>query len=371
MKSRAEATDLNLDSLMDTITNVVGILVLILVMVTLNIKKAVDRIREEDPSQFGVSEEMLAEIQEQAQQQRDTVQELQIRAFGMDAQLEQDRTEIEKQQKQLEELRRDMPQVKPETPSVKDVQKLVDERKKKQEELQEQLAKIDADLQAVKAELGKTPEMAAPAPKIVRLPNPRDAPKGTQPILFICQEGRLMFFDPDELKERVKKRVQFLLRPLLAKAGAGGEIDCEKLVATYNKEALSDQEFRTRLVVENFNLVLIYEHRGAGETPERLRNPSSRFQSVVRRMDPQKNYARFLVWPDSFDVYVEARNVCDERGVLAGWEPYTEKYQWKTPLGITVSCQGKPKPPPQPAAAKPDGKPPAPPPPPLPNDAVD
>ncbi len=371
MKSRSAATDLNLDSLMDTITNVVGILVLILVMVTLNIKKTVERIREEDPSQFGVSEQMLAEIQQQAQQQRETIKELQVNAFGLDVQLEQDRTEIEQQKKQLEELRRDMPQVKPQPESVKDLQKLVEERKKKQEELQEELAKIDADLETVKAELGQTPDMAAPPPKIVRLPNPRDAPKGAQPILFVCREGRLMFFDPEELKERVKKRVQFLLRPLVAKAGEGGEIDCEKLVATYNKDALSDQEFRTRLVVENFNLVLIYEYRGSGEAPDRLRNPSSRFQAVIRRVDPQKNYARFLVWPDSFDVYVEARNVCDQRGVLAGWEPYTEDYQWKVSLGIAVTCQGKPKPPPKPPVDKTAPAPPSPPPPPLPNDVVD
>jgi hypothetical protein len=88
-------------------------------------------------------------------------------------------------------------------------------------------------------------------------------------------------------------------------------------------------------------------------------------------MDPQKSYARFLVWPDSFDVYVEARSLCDERGVLAGWEPNTEDYQWKVPLGIKVSCLGKPEPPPAKPPAKPADGPPPPPPPPLPSDAVD
>jgi len=371
MKSRSEATELNLDSLMDTVTNVVGILVLILVMVTLNIKKAVERIREEDPSQFGVSEAMLAEIQQQAQQQQETIQELKIRAFGLDAQLEQDRIEIQEQQQKVQELRRDVPPAKPQNDPLKELQKQVEERKKKQEQLQEQLAKAEVELEAVKGELGQTPEMAPKAPQIARLPNPRDAPKGAQPILFICREGRLMFFDPEKLKDRVKKQVQYLMRPFLAKAGASGEIDCERLVETYNKDALGDQEFRTRLAVENFNLVLIYEYKGAGETPDRLRYPSSRFQSVIRRMDPQKNYARFLVWSDSFDVYVEARSVCDERGVLAGWEPYSESYQWKVSLGIRVACQGKPKPPLTPPAAKTEPGKPAPPPPPLPNDVVD
>ena len=191
--------------------------------------------------------------------------------------------------------------------------------------------------------------------------------------MFICRTERLVFFDPQELRERVKRRVQFLLRPLQARVGPRGEIDCQKLVDTYNKEAITDAGFRTRLVVENFNLVLFIEGQGAGETPERFRTSGSRFQDVLRRMDPKKYYARFLVWPDSFEVYVQARSVCDQRGVLAGWEPHTEDYQWKIPLGLTVACQGKPKPPPPPPKpATPPPPPPAgPPPPPPPNDVVD
>ncbi|MFH1918446.1 MAG: hypothetical protein ABIP48_00970 [Planctomycetota bacterium] len=359
MKARAAATELNLDSLMDTVTNVVGILVLVLVLVTLNIKQNVERIRQEDPSQFGVSVEQLAEIRRQASQQRERIEELQVQVVDLDVRIEQDQTEIVEQREQLEELR-DEPQ--------QDLKKLLEQHK----EQQEQLAKIQEEIQAVQGELGQMPESAAPPPEVVRLPNPRDAPKGAQPILFFCREGRLMFFDPEGLKERVMKRVQYLMRPLAAKAGPGGEIDCQKLVETYNKEALSDKEFHSRLVVENFRLVLIYEYKGAGETPDRLRLPSSRFQSVVRRMDPKKFYARFLVWPDSFDVYVEARKICDERSVLAGWQPCVDDYQWKVALGITVACQGKPKPPPKPPADKTaPTKPATPPPPPLPNDVID
>jgi hypothetical protein len=370
MKSKRAPDEMNMDFLMDTVTNVVGILILILVLNTLNIKRAVQRIRELDPSQFGVTAEQLAEMQETAQQTREVVKELQNKTFGVDVQLEQDRQTLFETRKELIELRRTMPPPPPPDTKQQELQQVVQQREQKQKELEEQLAKLDEELQQVQSELDHIPEVAAPPPKIVRLPNPREAPKGAQPILFICQEGRLLFFAPEELKDRVTKRVQYLLRPLLAKAGAGGEIDCQKLVETYNKDAISDAEFRTRLVVENFNLVLIYEFRGAGETSERLRSPSSRYQAMLRRMDPAKNYARFLVWPDSFDVYVEARNLADERGVLAGWEPQTETFQWKIPLGIAVSCQGKPKPPPpKPAPPKPEQ--PGPPPPPLPNDAVD
>lgn len=360
MKARAEAAELNLDSLMDTVTNVVGILVLILVLVTLNIKKTVERLWEEDPSQFGVSREQLAEIQQKAEKLRDLVEQLQIQTVDLDVQLEQDQTKIVEHEKKLEEILRDDPE--------QALEKLLDDRKEKEEEL----AKTEKEIEAVQGELGNTPEMTAPPPKIVRLPNPREAPQGAQPVQFICRAGRLIVFDPEELKDRVLKRVLYLMRPLAAKAGPEGEIDCEQLVGSYNQKPMSSDEFQTRLVVENYNLVLIYEYKEGGETLDRVRESASRFQVAVRRMDPQKLYARFLVWPDSFDVYVEARSIVDARGVLAGWEPYTEDYQWKISLGLPVKCQGKPKPPPKPPSDPTAPKPPTtPPPPPLPNDVVD
>lgn len=359
MKARSEATELNLDSLMDTITNVVGILVLILVLVTLNIKKSVDRIREEDPSQFGISKVQLAEIQEMAKQHRQLIEQLEIQTEDLDIEMEQDEAEIVEQQEVIEELSQEPPP---------DIETLAMEQKKKEEELEE----IKKELASVEGELGETRDMTAPPPKIVRLPNPRNAPEGAEPILFLCREGRLMVFDPEGLKSRVEKRVGYLMRPLVSKATSDGEIDCQKLVASYNKNPLDDDQFRTKLVIQNYRLVLIYEHKGAGETPERLRGSSSRFQASVRRMGTQNNYARFLVWPDSFDVYVEARSICDERGVLAGWQPCTEDYQWKITLGIKVTCEGKPKPKPKPPPDKSaPKKPAAPPPPPLPNDVID
>jgi hypothetical protein len=366
MKTRSAPTEMNLDSLLDTVTNVVGILVLVLVLITLNIQRTVERIREEDPSQLGVTEEMLEEIVQRSEQQREIIKELQVEVFGLDVRLEQDRNEIREQQKILEELR-DVPPIEP--VDLKELERLVEERKKKQEELQKELTEIDEEIAAVEGELGETPEMEAPPPQIVRLPNPRPAPKEATEVRFMCREGRVIVFDPALFRDRVTKQIEYLMRPMLAKAGPGGEIDCQLLAEMYNKRAHSDQEFRSRLVVENFRLVLVYEHRGAGETPDRLRLPTSRFQRTIRAMDPEKSYARFLVWPDSFDVYVQARALCDARGLLAGWEPYTEDFDWKERLDIKVHCLGKPEPKPPPV--RPPTDKPTPPRPPLPSDTID
>ena len=168
---------------------------------------------------------------------------------------------------------------------------------------------------------------------------------------------------------RAKKKLEFLARPLMAKAGVGGAIDCGALVASYNRSKIADAHFRTKLLVQNYNLYLEFTYEGGGDPTERLASKSSDLQRLLKRVDPQKQFIQFWVWQDSFDTYVEARRICDEYGVLAGWTPYHQSYEWKTGLGVKVACLGKPAP--KPVKPPPPGTKPPPPPKPLPSDQID
>jgi hypothetical protein len=129
MKSRRGADEMNLDFLLDTLTNVVGILILILVLNTLDIKQAVERIRELDPSQFGITVEQLTEIEQQQQEARTEVTQLATQAFGVDVVLDENRRELQQLQVQLVELRRTMPERPPDDPA-KEVRQLVQTQEK-------------------------------------------------------------------------------------------------------------------------------------------------------------------------------------------------------------------------------------------------
>ena len=373
-KRRASGADMNLDSLLDTLTNVVGVLVLVLLLVSLNVREAVERILEVNPDQLGISAVQLAAAQKQAADL--ARQRANLAQLASPEQLAADEREVVELRQRVESLRRgEVPQpIPPE--KLDELRKKIEAETKKSEELARQVAGTDADLQTLKGQLDQTQPVAAPPAKIVRLPNPREAPRDAKPLLVVCRDGRVAAFDPEELRESARKRAQFLLAPLQKKAGPDGEIDCQKFVEQFNKSAaVGSAGYRARLAVENFNLVLIYEPRGtAGETAKQVVNSNSELRRVLKRLDPQGFYVRFLVWSDSFDAYVAARTVCDELKVLAGWEPYNADFQWKIGLGIAVKCAGQPKPPPAPPPAKkeptPSG-PPAPPPPPLPNDVVD
>lgn len=365
--ARRRPVEMSLDSLMDTLTNVVGILIIVLVMAALDVQKAVERIRERNPEEFGISPQQLDEAMAAADELHEKRQQLAAEGETADRTATLARQQLVATQASLRVL--EQPPAASPQERLQQVQRQVQDGTKKFQDVQQQLVKANDELQKLKGLLDKTPVVAAPPPKIVQLPNPRNAPEGSKELLFICRAGRVMPFDPNELRDKVKKRVEFMIKPYKVRAGPNGEIDCQKLCDEFNKSPVLDDEFKMRLVVENYNLVLVYEHKGGGETVEKLAGVS-RYRAIVSKIPAAKFHARFLVWPDSFDVYVEARRILDEFGVLGGWQPYDASYEWRIGLGITVACQGKPKPPP-PSATPAPAPAPGPPPPPLPNDQVD
>jgi hypothetical protein len=365
--ARKKRTDseLNLDSLMDALTNVVGILVIVLVMTSLDVSSAVDRIKRVRPQDFVITDRDLEKSRAELANQTKLLASLQQKT-GFDADL----AKLAEIQKEIERLKA-LLAVDPDA----QLDELLERIKKLTEtktERSETLVMRQDRLQELKALLEETPARKVAPPKVVRVPNPRSAPEGIEPVMIFCRQENAFLFEPEKLTATAEKRAQFVLRPLLNVAGPSGEIDGDKLVTEFNKFDVSDRIFRVRMVVSNYTPYLQFEYQGGGETVEEFSQRSSKFQVALRRFDPMKQYAKFYVWSDSFDAYVQARRICDEYGLLAGWQPYHESYQWRTPLSIKVKIKGKPKPPP-PKKRKPlpPGEKPPPPPPPLPNDQID
>jgi hypothetical protein len=89
----------------------------------------------------------------------------------------------------------------------------------------------------------------------------------------------------------------------------------------------------------------------------------------LQTLNPSKFYARFLVWPDSFETYLEARRVATQYGFSAGWAPQTTTAEYQVPLGGELALgPPPPKPKPKPSTTPPK---PAPPPRPVPVDTID
>ncbi len=203
-----EEQELPFVALMDTMTNVVGVLIIVLVMVGLSVASAVKKVLSDLPP---VTKEELQQIQEQVKQLPEKI----------------DPQKVEEQQKQAEtEFKRVIEELK--TVDTADLQskmkfmdldafqKQLDQRRKDREASKVETDKMLAELERLKALLDKTHVYQPPPPTYVRLPNPRTYPeKPNETRILVAKQGVLFFNQPKFLQpildgmEKVKSQLGY------------------------------------------------------------------------------------------------------------------------------------------------------------------
>lgn len=362
-RRRTQDDGLSFDSLMDTLTNVVGILLIILVFTVLGGREAVKRIKGFVDE---ISEEQLeAALAESADLRRQVESERQ-RWREFDNRLVDDRLELERQQELAALLRVDLAKLSESQIDPDELEQQLEERRVRVSELETVIAEKTEQIAQLKARLAESPaEGPDPAAKVVNLPDPRPAPKDAKPVTFICRHGRIMPVETEKLQQAAQQ-VVFKARARLFK---GDRLDCDELAKRFDQTFVGDRNFRLQIRIGgDAKPYLSLEHReDAGVPTEELARTNSRFHRLLNRLNPQLQYIDFRVFSDSFDTYLAARNAAAEAGFAAGWTPYSEAAEYWIPMGENVQtlCLGKEPPKPTPAPpADPDRPPP-------PSDVVD
>jgi len=384
MRRARKQSGASLDSLLDTMTNVVGILVILLTVTQLGVQDAVKRISSTvrvDPEELRRAEEELATLLKLEALLREQLAALDTK--GLDSEkikrelarllplLYHARHDIEVLQQSQEERKRQVELA---------LQKLAEEARKTLQEQQEKekalIAKVNAadqEVAGLRAKLADTPEQSPLPAKIVNLPNPRAAPEGSQPLTLLCREGRILWVDVETLRDRAQRRADFVVKRRRLDRDPAKGIDGKILAEEFNDERIRDRYFELEMQIRGRVPYLVFKRLPeAGEATKLLVHPSSRYQQRIRRTDPRSFYLQYLVWPDSFETYLEARKIAAARGLPAGWIAQTTKGEYTIPLGGKLRV-GPPPPPPKPAPKpKPGEKPkPRPKPKPVPKDTVD
>lgn len=332
----------SLDSLLDTLTNVVGILVILLALLRVDVSTKVRQIQGVDPA---ATPEAVAAL-------RATRDDLAQRLEASDRILQENdpaliQSRIDAAREELDRLVGDLAKPIAEAPNVDAMRASLEELRKQVASTQEQLDSTESDVADRRARLEKVRSPKAPPPKIVHLPNPRPAPEGARPVWFICKGNRVSVIDPDFW---IAETVALIDRG--AKTGPN-RCDCERAAALFERADPDAPGFKLSLVIANQTPSLHVEHvDGKGTVPRQVDSPSSEFTRFLKRLDPTTRYARFLVWPDSYEAYLAARDECDKRNIAAGWEPSSGDAKWNFGLG-GYHCQGYVEPPPAPAPAAP------------------
>ncbi len=185
----------SMDALMDALTNVVGILLLILIVSSLGISAAVKKVVENLPE---VSQEEL----EAMRISRDkTLKNLQELTQTHNTTIENLPTEEEAKSlvAELEDFEEDNSELAEKTSDIEEWMAKVEEEKTKQEEFSGKVSVADTRNRELAAILAQTPEVEVKQAKEVAMPNPRVADRESSAFYLICKFDRLYFVgDPYE-----------------------------------------------------------------------------------------------------------------------------------------------------------------------------
>lgn len=349
-----------LDSLLDTMTNVLGILVLVIVTTQLDVKDAVKRIADSDvvqPEALEAARQKLTLTKDQAEQIRSQLGAVPMSDAGAVT------VEIDDLRRKIDETRGSLAtttktvneyalKIQQDTKKVEEARKLLQDLKEtepKRMELKESLASALKDEARLKALLDKTPVQRAPPPKTVTLPDPRPAPEGARPVTFLCTGNRVYPIAADDLRTSIAKSAEQVVAARGLDGGPESGVNFDRFKAEFRRQNrnLRDDFFDIEVYAAGIYPRLKFTPRDkAGFHEGEVVKPRGKFTQILSTLDRTKYYAQFIVLPDSFEVYLAARAVADQAGILSGWDPQPHSFQYTTHLGGPILFG--PKPPPDP-----------------------
>ncbi len=195
-------------ALMDTMTNVVGVLIIVLVMVGISIASAVKKVLSELPS---VDASTFEQLQKELADNTKRIDPAEIEK--QKEKLEQD---VKKSTEELTTLDLSADKQKVKFVDLDDLQKQIQANKYNRDKSKTETEKVIAELDKMKALLDQTPVYVPPAATVIRLPNPRPYPaKPNETRVLIAERGALYFNQADFLApildglEKSKSQLQF------------------------------------------------------------------------------------------------------------------------------------------------------------------
>lgn len=380
-RRRTEENAGSLDSLLDTMTNVVGILVILLVVTQIGVRGAMRRIQYHLPD---VTIPQLDAMRLAVGALRGEMQGLESRvqaAAGDDISA----VALTQAQREVEGLTRTLMTRKSEVKDYHALSAAIEALRRNVSEEEAAVSRLQQEMSRLNALLEQTPLRKAAPARVIRLPNPRPAPAGGQCVWFTCKGGRVARADTAELRRLARERIEALKQTLQYRETgtlSGGGLqkwqgnrgkdagsspaqvvyDADKVVEYFDKREVGTRDYRFLVSIEKAwgreNLSITPRPTG-GETASQIRYRSSAFIRALQSIDFRKQYVRFLVWPDSFETYILAREIAEQLKVPAGWTIQTGEW-WKIGWDLGLKMRDEKVPPP--AKPQPEGTKPPPPP---------
>lgn len=314
MKRRALAD--NLGPLVDTLSNVVGILVIVLALTQIELGGALDRVLRRQAEQLVEEQAFVSMIPERRGALAARAQALAARGLPQDAEgialaeeileaiedlgpaLELEGGALSGKASALADLRR----------SNREAERALDDRRVREDALR-----------TVSKE------------RVARLPDPR-VERGLESWVLV-RHGRIF---PVDRKALFDAGTNALARLLKAEASGGAfRLDEFESAALYlRKRRVGADGFRWLLEPGSPTRVrLDWPAADRGIDPARLATSETWRQWLARRR-PGRDFVKFHVWNDSFEAYGTARQATETAGLGAGWVGYTADSEYRIGLSF-------------------------------------
>jgi len=334
-RRRKDDTGISLDSLLDTMFNVVGILVLVLVLTQLSVSGALQRLQTQVENLPEIDPEALELAEQRAQELREQVERLTENAEVAEMEMDEDRITLQRLEGQIARLKQ-LTALDPELQTERErVEALLEKRREQQQSLEQEVADASEELQRLKALLAETPERKELPDEVVTLPNPRDAPEGYTPMYVLIANQKVYVYYMDVLRDRLRKSVEAVRMMPETNTHTGGR-HREMFHRRFEVRPMQNPFFRTEpQIVGGYDNVVRFEfipREDGGETIEQINEASSLYRRALHEAAATRRYIRFWVKTDSFRTYLRARALADQRDVPAGWELRSENWVYRDTL---------------------------------------
>jgi len=351
---------INLDSLMDALTNVVAVLILVLILVQADVTQKVIQFIEDlqpaTPEQVEQAKILLAE----AVAKKQSIEEKLQQDAPTPEQIEEEKRRIALLEKSVEtndKLLADLNELK------------ILETKVRQERDAENVTtvRIQEEIAKLEAQLDQTPVFKAPPPTEITIPNSRPIPAKAVVYHALAIKDRIHMIDPHTplaiFEEEFKKNKRDWLVERIKQQGGDRMIYDQKKIAEHFKTFDFSNSFGQKVeVITNpiwtrLQIAITPDLTKGGTPMEELEKPGSEFsKTAASLMSNSRAAVLFHVNPDSFNCYLKARGLLDKARIPAGWDVWGG-VSWRFIIeDVEVNRLQEPPPPPPQAGPKPPPK---------------
>jgi hypothetical protein len=323
-RARRRGSAENLDSLLDTMANVTGILVVLLAVTQISVGDAMKRLRAQMAARPELTRESLDLARAEAERLTAALAPLLPRRGELEEQRRTRREALAGVRAENAEARARLGAAAESDPTS--LQQRIEANRRRARILEAEIGATRAEIAGLDAKLASAE--ARPLLREARLPDPRPAPAGASDIVYLVRYGHIF-------RARATELVSALQRGLRDATGGRWRLgqgtplflERRRVVDYFRHNDIGTHALRWHVLdlgPDQFVGQLEWRSRQNGEALEDLALSDAVYRQDLARFHPQRTYFRYFVWDDSFDVYLKARKLANEAGFSAGWTPFAQ-----------------------------------------------